>query len=129
MRKLTTDLDQIPELTQHIQDLTEANTKLIGRVDKLTAEAEIKSALDKENEELRKRDKENAAVVLQLMGDIESLKKSGSPPRQDGSGQTNEQTQEFERLRSELEEEAWPADSFNERTAERTNEVTDRRPE
>ena len=105
MRKLTTDLDQIPGLTQQIQDLTEMNTKLITEVDKLTAEAESKSALDKENEELKRRDKENAAVVQQLMSDIEGLKKNAPPSREDGSGRSNEQAQEFERLRSELEEE------------------------
>ena len=105
MRKLTTDLDQIPVLTQQIQDLAETNAKLITEVDKLTAEAESKNALDKENEELKRRDKENAAVVQQLMSDIEGLKKSGSPPRENGSGRSNEQAQEFERLRSELEEE------------------------
>ena len=105
MRKLTTDLDQIPGLTQQIQDLTEMNTKLTAEVDTLAAEAKSKSALDKENEELKRRDKENAAVVQQLVSDIESLKKSGSPSREDGSGRSNEQAQEFERLRSELEEE------------------------
>ena len=104
MRKLTTELDQIPLLTEQIHDLTEANSNLTGEMEKLTKIAQSKEKLDGENEELKTKDKENAAVVQQLMSDIEELKKSQTPSRETDSGQSGKQAQQFERVRSELEE-------------------------
>ena len=103
MRRLTTDFDQIPGLTQQVQDLTEANSRLVGEVDKLRADADRGSALEKENEELKRKDKENATVVQQLMGDVESLKRHSSPSPE-GTTDLSNQEQHLEKLRSELEE-------------------------
>ena len=104
MRKLTTELDQIPRLTEQIQDLTESNSKYRNELERLTTLAETKEKVEKENEELKKRERENTAVVQQLMSDIEGLKKGQTPPNQVDNGQSVNQLQELERLRSELEE-------------------------
>ena len=75
MRKLTTELNQIPQLTGQIRDLTESNSKYKDEIERLATVAESKQEIEKENEALNKKDKENAAVVQQLMSDIEGLKK------------------------------------------------------
>ncbi len=104
VRKLTEEMEQIPQLLQRVTDLTSDNSKLNTQVEELNSKLKDHEVLSAENEKLKKRDLESAAVVQQLMGDVEVLKRSSTPPRE-AAQREGSSSQELERLRAELEEE------------------------
>ncbi len=90
----------------HLSFFTETQLELREELIILRQVAAEKEQDDAENNALRKKEKENTAVIQQLMSDIENLKKSGAAPDQMPSTQdkSDEHARELENLRSELEE-------------------------